>query len=98
MARRLIQQAFAALRYPETLANATQSTTYLGHKLADQTTATEDWIRSELFERGLGIVDASSKEVEEVYQARTNAYRANRILADAVRPSFSCSAPALQAD
>jgi hypothetical protein len=26
----------AAIRYPETLANATQSTTFLGHKLADE--------------------------------------------------------------
>lgn len=79
------------------LANATQSTTYLGHRLADRSSATEDWIRSELFERGLGIVDASSKEVEEVHQARSDAYRANRILADAVRPFLSRSASAVQA-
>lgn len=74
----------AAIRYPETLANATQSTTFLGHKLADEAEPTEDWIKSELFERGLGIVDASSKELDDVWKARTNAYRANRLLADAV--------------
>ncbi|KAG0665215.1 hypothetical protein C6P46_000314 [Rhodotorula mucilaginosa] len=70
--------------YPETLANATQSTTFLGHKLADEAEPTEDWIKSELFERGLGIVDASSKELDDVWKARTNAYRANRLLADAI--------------
>ncbi|GAA5874102.1 hypothetical protein JCM3774_001606, partial [Rhodotorula dairenensis] len=70
--------------YPETLTNATQSTTFLGHKLADEADPTEDWIKSELFERGLGIVDASSTEVDDVWKARTNAYRANRLLADAI--------------
>ncbi|GAA5987974.1 hypothetical protein JCM10908_007295 [Rhodotorula pacifica] len=72
------------LWYPETLANATQSTTFLGHQLADKADPTEDWIKTELFERGLGIVDASSKELDDVWKARTNAYRANRLLADAI--------------
>lgn len=82
------------IRYPETLTNATHSTSYLGSKLADESSPSEDWIRTELFERGLGIVDASSSEIRDVYDARSDGYRANRLLADAVsrpveEPSFS---------
>lgn len=76
----------APRRYPDALANATHSTPYLGDRLASEyPSATRDWVISELFEKGLGITDATSEEVDRVWQQRQDAYRANRALADAVR-------------
>ncbi|GJN91046.1 hypothetical protein Rhopal_004061-T1 [Rhodotorula paludigena] len=71
--------------YPDALANATHSTPYLGDRLVSEyPSATRDWVVSELFEKGLGITDATSEEVDRVWQQRQDAYRANRALADAI--------------
>lgn len=76
----------APRRYPDALANATHSTPYLGDRLVSEyPSATRDWVVSELFEKGLGITDATSGEVDRVWQQRQDAYRANLALADAVR-------------
>lgn len=84
--------AFAALGYPDALLNATQSTEFLGSKIArmysqESADVTREWIRSELYERGLGISDASEDEIDRSWDERGNAYRSNRILANAVRRS-----------
>lgn len=72
--------------YPDALANATQSTSYLGTKIADADAedVTRDWLISEIYERGLGITDVTDEELDIIWPHRTNAYRANRDLADAV--------------
>ncbi|BGP40685.1 vacuolar alkaline phosphatase [Rhodotorula kratochvilovae] len=73
------------LWYPDMLANATHSTSYLGALFASQyPAATREWVVSELFIKGLGITDAASAEVDAVWMARTDAYGANRALADAI--------------
>lgn len=76
-------------RYPDVLFRATRSTSYLGELFASRyPAATRDWVVSELFNKGLGINDTARWEVDEVWTERTNAYRANRALADAVRLPF----------
>ncbi|GAA5839130.1 hypothetical protein JCM11251_003684 [Rhodosporidiobolus azoricus] len=73
------------LWYPDALNNATHSTSYLGLVIASRyPSITRDQIRSEIFEAGLGITDASTEEMDRVWQYRTDAYRANRVLADAI--------------
>lgn len=73
--------------YPDALRNATHSTEHLGALVHNSTTdtVTSDWVRSTIYEAGLGITDASTSEVEEIISNRRNAYRVNRLLADAVR-------------
>jgi hypothetical protein len=82
-------------RYPDILQNATHSTSYLGALIASRyPSITRDEIVSEIFQSGLGIADASTEEVDEVWRWRTDGYRANRALADCVR-SFSLSSSSL---
>jgi hypothetical protein len=51
---------------------------------------TRDWVRTEIYEKGLGIVDVEKWELDELWQERSDAYKANRVLADAVSlQSFS---------
>jgi hypothetical protein len=45
---------------------------------------TRDWVRTEIYEKGLGIVDVEKWELDELWQERSDAYKANRVLADAV--------------
>ncbi|GAA5987469.1 hypothetical protein JCM11641_003839 [Rhodosporidiobolus odoratus] len=73
------------LWYPDALLAATHSTSYLGSLIASRYPAiTREEIVSEVFEDGLGINDAASSEIDRVWQARTDAYWANRVLADAI--------------
>ncbi|GAA5897799.1 hypothetical protein JCM6882_000100 [Rhodosporidiobolus microsporus] len=73
------------LWYPDALVNATHSTSYLGALIASRyPSITRDEIISEVFQTGLGITDAATEEVDRVWQYRTDAYRANRVLADAI--------------
>lgn len=85
----LMRTVFRTPRYPDALVNATHSSAYLGSLFASRyPAATRDWVISELFEKGLGIVDAAEWEVDAVWKMRQDAYGANRALADAVSGSF----------
>ncbi|GAA5821288.1 hypothetical protein JCM10212_006272, partial [Sporobolomyces blumeae] len=71
--------------YPDALVNATHSTSYLGSLVADRyPSTTREWVRSEVYEKGLGIRDVASWELDQLWMNRTDAYRANRVLADAI--------------
>ncbi|GAA5851701.1 hypothetical protein JCM8547_001179 [Rhodosporidiobolus lusitaniae] len=73
------------LWYPDALSNATHSTSYLGSFIVSRyPSITRDEIVQEVFVEGLGILDASKEEVDRVWQRRTDAYWANRVLADAI--------------
>ncbi|GAA6018024.1 hypothetical protein JCM10207_002744 [Rhodosporidiobolus poonsookiae] len=73
------------LWYPDALLNATHSTSYLGAQIASRyPSITRDELVRDIFEAGLGIKDAASEEIDRVWQYRTDAYRANRVLADAI--------------
>ncbi|KAI5479351.1 hypothetical protein MNV49_003685 [Pseudohyphozyma bogoriensis] len=69
--------------YPEVLVNATHSTEYLGAQVAKEATS-KSYLRSEIFEKGLGIVDISDDEVDGLWKVRTSAYRSNLFLADCI--------------
>lgn len=73
--------------YPDALLNATHSTEYLGAVVAAKSGITREWLRSDIYETGLGIMDATSDEIETLWPHRGTAYRANRVLADAVGAS-----------
>ncbi|SCZ89682.1 BZ3500_MvSof-1268-A1-R1_Chr9g10554 [Microbotryum saponariae] len=68
--------------YPDALTNATHSSSYLGSLLAKTASPTRQFVR-ELLEQ-VGVSDATEDEVAAVYAVRTDAYRANRLLADAI--------------
>ncbi|KAK4057298.1 vacuolar alkaline phosphatase [Microbotryomycetes sp. JL221] len=70
--------------YPDVLANATHSTAFLGNLIANATSVTRSWIRQEIYEKGLGITDITDGEINELWPYRYDAYRANRVLADAI--------------
>jgi len=81
---------FARIRYPDALQNATHSTSYLGQLVASRyPSTTRDWVQTEIYEKGLGIMDVASWELDQLWQERTDAYKANRVLADAVSLSLS---------
>ncbi|CEQ41938.1 SPOSA6832_03716, partial [Sporobolomyces salmonicolor] len=76
-------------RYPDVLINATHSTSYLGSLVASRyPSTTRDWVQTEIYEKGLGIMDVAGWELDQLWMNRTDAYRANRVLADAVRFIF----------
>lgn len=70
--------------YPDALLNATHSTEHLGAVIAANSVVSRSWLRSEIFEKGLGISDVTDEEIELLWPHREVAYRANRVLADAV--------------
>ncbi|GAA6043897.1 hypothetical protein JCM8097_004295 [Rhodosporidiobolus ruineniae] len=71
--------------YPDALLNATHSTSYLGSLIASRyPSITRDQLVSEVFRDGLGITDATTEEVDKVWEYRADAYWANRALADAI--------------
>ncbi|ORY87441.1 alkaline-phosphatase-like protein [Leucosporidium creatinivorum] len=70
--------------YPDALLNATHSTEHLGALVAANSSATRDWLRSEIYGRGLGITDVTEKEIDELWPHRKTAYWSNRVLADAI--------------
>lgn len=70
--------------YPDALLNATHSTEYLGDVVANHSSVTRDWLRSEIYGKGLGITDVTEEEIDELWPHRQNGYRSNRVLADAV--------------
>ncbi|KAK4048214.1 vacuolar alkaline phosphatase [Microbotryomycetes sp. JL201] len=70
--------------YPDALANATHSTSYLGALIANTTSVSRSWLRDEVYGKGLGIADVTDGEINELWPYRYDAYRANRVLADAV--------------
>ncbi|GAA5912234.1 alkaline phosphatase [Sporobolomyces salmoneus] len=73
------------LWYPEVLSNATHSTAHLGKQIADRyPMTTRDWIETEIYEKGLGILDVATSELDEIWKERSDAYKANRVLADAI--------------
>ncbi|KAL9098002.1 MAG: hypothetical protein Q9163_006248 [Psora crenata] len=63
--------------FPEILANATQSSEYLSHKLREHigthiaaaSDPAKTWIRSQLVEPGLGIYDATEEEIDRLYDS-----------------------------
>ncbi|GAA5936605.1 alkaline phosphatase PHO8 [Sporobolomyces koalae] len=73
------------LWYPEVLENATHSTSFLGKQVADKyPDTTREWVQKEIYEKGLGIFDVATREIDQLWIARRDAYKANRVLADAV--------------
>ena len=81
---------FARIRYPDALQNATHSTSYLGQLVASRyPSTTREWVQTEVYEKGLGIMDVASWELDQLWQESTDAYKANGVLADAVRTFFS---------
>lgn len=82
--------ACAVAGYPDALLNATHSTEHLGALVAANPSVTRQWLREEIYGKGLGIGDVSEKEVDELWPHRGTAYYANRVLADAVSSPF-CS-------
>ncbi|KAK4699815.1 hypothetical protein P7C70_g6442, partial [Phenoliferia sp. Uapishka_3] len=70
--------------YPDAVANVTHSAEYLGAQVAGYGQATKVWLREEVFEKGLGIGDATVEEVDDVWGHRSNAYHTARTLADAI--------------
>ncbi|KAM0789355.1 hypothetical protein ACM66B_000186 [Microbotryomycetes sp. NB124-2] len=70
--------------YPDALANATHSTSYLGALIANTTSVSRSWLRDEVYGKGLGISDVTDGEINELWPYRYDAYRANRVLADAI--------------
>ncbi|KAM0755920.1 alkaline phosphatase-like protein [Meredithblackwellia eburnea MCA 4105] len=84
LARQLGTKYPEYLWYPDALANATHSTSWLGEKIAHYPDVTRQWLKDEIYEKGLGITDVSEAEIDHLWPQRTNGYRANRILADAI--------------
>lgn len=85
--------------YPDALLNATHSTEHLGAVVAANSSVTREWLRSEIYGKGLGITDVEDKEIDQLWPHRQNAYWSNRVLADAVsRPSLVSSSPKSRAD
>ncbi|GAA5899078.1 hypothetical protein JCM8208_002998 [Rhodotorula glutinis] len=85
LGRQLGEEYPEYLWYPDVLFKATRSTSYLGELFASRyPAATREWVVSELFDKGLGIVDPARWEVDEVWTERADGYRANRALADAI--------------
>lgn len=76
--------SFVLAGYPDALANATHSSSYLGNLITNTSSVTRTWLREQVFEAGLGITDVTDGEINALWPYRYDAYRANRVLADAV--------------
>ncbi|GAA5864061.1 hypothetical protein JCM1840_000690 [Sporobolomyces johnsonii] len=85
LGRQLTDEYPEYLWYPDALINATHSTSYLGSLVASRyPSTTRDWVQTEIYEKGLGIMDVAGWELDQLWMNRTDAYRANRVLADAI--------------
>ncbi|GAA5940885.1 hypothetical protein JCM1841_000415 [Sporobolomyces salmonicolor] len=85
LGRQLTDEYPEYLWYPDVLINATHSTSYLGSLVASRyPSTTRDWVQTEIYEKGLGIMDVAGWELDQLWMNRTDAYRANRVLADAI--------------
>ncbi|GAA6006938.1 hypothetical protein JCM11491_001447 [Sporobolomyces phaffii] len=85
LGRQLTESYPEYLWYPEALHDATHSTSFLGKHIADRyPMTTRDWVRTEIYEKGLGIKDVANWELDALWKERSDSYKANRVLADAV--------------
>ena len=75
-------------RYPDALLNAKHSTPWLGAQIAANPDVSREWLREEMYVKGLGITDVTEEELDVLWPHRADPYRSNRILADAVRLSL----------
>lgn len=70
--------------FPDVIFNATHSTSWLGRKLASVADPSDEYIKREILEKGLGIADVGKEEMKKLKDGSGNAYRNERLLADMI--------------